>query len=1217
MKSLYKNKLVVHLILILFLFLGIIFDLKYNYERMFEVDIEAISGKVQKLQEKSDILIKNSIYPSIDSNKSFIKSIDKLKEAGIELLIFKNDSLVYWSDNYFEITSSIKYYSKKDEQLVKYGNTWFLKDNYKIQDYTFIPLILLKTEYEIKNNYLSSNHNEIFNINGEVNLSSIPESDGYEILDKNDEFLFTIIPDYKLVYDDIFKFISAFSYMFFLVFLLIVIFNFWLKTFTGYKKSILFIGLLLLFRILFYLFNYPTVIFNSEIFSPHLFAISSITPSLGDFILNCLLILLITIIVIKYDFLKKIFVSEKLNRILLLPILIFSLTLIIYSTYIITLVVKNSSINLDFNNLLNVNLYSLLVYLSIVILFFSVVYFVRYLITSVCYGIQIKVLVLGFLSIFLISLLVSYNFRAEQLIYSGIIAFVYLILFEIIKQKKNSNKNTITIIDILFFSLFIVFVISNTQIEKEKSIRKLLVSNLATERDLIAEMQMSNLQNELESDLKIKLLVQKDYLKNVNELYNYILTNFFHGYWSKYDFQLTVCKSSDTLFIESNNHKINCIEYFKNYTDSFGTSVPNSNFNFLDNSNGRISYLGILSFSDIVDSSIVRVFLELDSKLIIQELGYPDLLLDSRVTKSTNLEGYSYSKYKNNVLVNQFGDIQYKMRLDNSLDLINLEMKFADIDGISHLYYKNTENSIIILSRQSISLFDYIVYFSYVFLLFILLFIIYKLITNKLNNILSRFVIKLQITFIGILSISMIIIGGGTIIYNVYQFEEKQLEKILEKAQSILIELDGKLSKEKQLTDEKLNDYITYLLVKFSNVFFSDINLYNVNGKLISSSRYEVFDKLLIGTMMNPNAYFELTVNRKTEYVHKEKIGDLEYISAYVPLYNDYGELIAYVNLPYFTKESILRNEITSLIVTIVNIFMLVALLTIIITVIISNQITRPLRMIQKSMSQVQLGKSNIPILYQSKDEIGELVVQYNRLINEIEENAEKLARSERESAWRNMARQIAHEIKNPLTPMKLNIQFLMKTIEEQKQNPNWKDNFNRICTNLIEQINVLSEIASEFSAFAQMPKTKIEQVDVKQKLLNAVSLFKNEKIKIQIIDNSDKEIFINFDNEQILRVFNNVINNAIQAVDGKENGELIIYINDQVKNVLIEFRDNGVGISEEIKDKIFTPNFTTKTSGMGLGLAMVKNLIDNAGGKIWFETKINVGTSFYLEFKK
>ncbi|PLX17876.1 MAG: sensor histidine kinase, partial [Marinilabiliales bacterium] len=401
---------------------------------------------------------------------------------------------------------------------------------------------------------------------------------------------------------------------------------------------------------------------------------------------------------------------------------------------------------------------------------------------------------------------------------------------------------------------------------------------------------------------------------------------------------------------------------------------------------------------------------------------------------------------------------------------------------------------------------------------------------------------------------------------------------------------------------------------KFSNVFYIDINLHDVKGNLLASSRSQIFEKGLMGNKMDIDAYKEMVIHKSGKFIHKESIGKLSYYSAYVPFKNDENELLAYLNLPYFTKQSELRKEIYTIVVAVVNIYFFLILLSIVVAIFVSNNITKPLELIQERFRAIDLGKQNEPIAYNSNDEIGSLIREYNRMVSELSDNAEKLAKSERESAWREMAKQIAHEIKNPLTPMKLSVQYLQKAWKDEI--PDFDKRLEKFSNSLISQINNLSSIATEFSNFAKMPRARAEEVNIIAKLSDSINLLEStENVQFETDFKGIEELYVFADKEQVLIVFSNLIQNGIQAVPKGREAVIKIKAEEIKDNVKISITDNGSGVPEELKDKLFIPNFTTKSSGMGLGLAIVKNIIVNAGGEIWYETQMDVGTTFYVTF--
>ena len=262
-------------------------------------------------------------------------------------------------------------------------------------------------------------------------------------------------------------------------------------------------------------------------------------------------------------------------------------------------------------------------------------------------------------------------------------------------------------------------------------------------------------------------------------------------------------------------------------------------------------------------------------------------------------------------------------------------------------------------------------------------------------------------------------------------------------------------------------------------------------------------------------------------------------------------------------------------------------------------------------MKKINLEKRNEFIVWNRKDELGDLVAEYNKMISKLDESAVALAKTEREGAWREMARQVAHEIKNPLTPMKLSMQYLQKSIENNA--PNVKELTESVAKTLIEQIDHLNHIAGEFSQFANIENLKKEKFDVNEALMTVLHLYSSNN-RLEFYQHLLPEnVIIEADKTHINRLFTNLILNAIQAMP--ENSTARITVNEYLHNdnVVISISDNGTGIAVEVQSKIFTPNFTTKTSGTGLGLAMCKRMVEQAKGEIWFETKPGAGTTFFV----
>jgi signal transduction histidine kinase len=803
-----------------------------------------------------------------------------------------------------------------------------------------------------------------------------------------------------------------------------------------------------------------------------------------------------------------------------------------------------------------------------------------------------------------------------------LLAFLIMVVTGVIAMIRGSRhvqfRYSTFVLVIFLFSILSVYQIGIYSDEKRHNEKMVLAVDLAAEHDPVAELLLKDLEMDIATDHELGYMLHEGFTDEL-AIEEYLEGNYFSGFWDRYDMYFTPCTPDGSIFIPPYyDIEYPCYEFFDTLHIEYRIRIPGSRFYFVDNMNGRISYFGAFEYYSGDSTVTTSLFLELDSRLVTDELGYPELLLSEKLRKGFFHRDYTYAKYNNDQLITQSGDYSYSMKQDPYTRTTG-EFEYTVYDGYEHLAYHLDEMNTVVVSNPRVSLLSRAITFTYIFVFFYLILTVNLLLVNipflrrsfqvNIKN-------KIQFTMIGILFLSLLLIGGGTILFSIRQYRERHFDSLEEKIQSVYIEVMHKLEYETDLTGGwQAGGYenLDALLQKFSNVFFTDINLYAPNGDLLATSRAEIFEKSLIGPKIHPSAYYELAILNAAEYAHEEQIGELRFLSAYVPFRNDRNDLLAYLNLPYFTRQQALTREISNLVVAVVNFYVLLITISILIAVFISNQITHPLRMIEGKFGKIRFGKTNEKIQYDARDEIGALVKAYNHMVDELADSAEKLARSERESAWREMAKQIAHEIKNPLTPMKLSVQHLQRSSEEDAAKQ--KQNLKRITQTLIEQIDHLSAIATEFSNFAKMPKTNNEEVDLKEKIIKITKLFHStEDIEIQTNFSNTVPALVLADREQLSRVFINLVKNAIQAIPEDRNGKISISLETTEINAIVKVMDNGRGIPVELGDKLFQPNFTTKSSGMGMGLAIVKNIIEHAGGKIRYDTIPGEGTTFIME---
>jgi len=1178
---------------------------------------QQVFEKKEKLLEKDLGELRSAVAEQdgvLSKYNNFSEFEKDLKKDGFVLLACKQDSLVFWSNNSFLIPK--RDFLKKDNSLVvRLDDGFYYMQKQKMDSIDLYGFMLLKKIYPYQNKFLKNHFGPDFFIPSSFDLS-LNSKEGAPVYNPNGEYLFSLSDDnvgfgavrgqkgVGLLY--LFAILSG---LFFISILLRQLKNlkFGISAFLVWGVS------LVLIRYFMLLWGFPRVFSDLEIFSPVLFASSFFFPSLGDFIINSFFFF---IFVYTYSrFLKKnqFFKPQKSSQVVTWLVLhLFFLFLLYFAIENqFESLILDSSFSLQMFVFQDNGIYVFVGFTILILLFYTLVQIANLLgdIARNNWNFKTYLIVVIPISVIFSSVIYFWDPVKTDIINWLFPILLVFVLGLINYQKEKGGRYSLYVILLLGVSIFVTNRINFFSSQKEKQDRQVAAMNLSTEYDPTSETFLLEIQDKLDQDSVLNDLYKHPF-RNESEIADYIQNKYFTGFWEQYHLQVTICSDTDDLSIEPDDQIRNCFEFFEEMIVTTGEPIPNSNFYYLNEFDGMVSYLGVISNSaDQLNE--VKIYLRLDSKLGDEGLGYPDLLLDERVDLRPVSNDYSYGKYQNGKLIASSGKFNYFM---SSSGFGNNSANFfwKQIDNYDHLIYK-FDNNAVVVSCPSVSWYNKVITIPYVFVLFYVFgFFIWLLekISNKFRINLS-FKYRIQYSIIGLLMLFFLLLGGGTVYYVINQTSESNNKNLQEKLQLVKREVIGTLSD----NNSKQRGVITDQLRQLSNLIFADIHLYNLSGKLIATSRPEIFEEKLQEERMNFAAYYQLFFKGRTHFIHKEQIGQMSYLSAYETLVDENNETIAFVNLPYFLKSRELEKEMFNLILAGVNLHVLMILLAIFLSVIISNKITYPLRLIQNRLKATRFGSYGEQIEYSKNDEIGGLVKEYNQMLVELEESASRLAKSERESAWREMAKQIAHEIKNPLTPMKLSIQFLQKRHEEKT--PNWEEHFNRVSKTLIEQINALSSIATAFSNFAKMPSAKNENLNLVSILEHTVDLFKNDDFDLKLDLNFIEKASIFVDREQFVRVFVNLINNAIQSIPEGAPAQVVIELEELDSDYQICVIDNGSGINPRIKEKLFSPHFTTKSSGMGLGLSIVKNIIENAKGSISVESESNIGSCFIVRIPK
>jgi two-component system nitrogen regulation sensor histidine kinase NtrY len=548
------------------------------------------------------------------------------------------------------------------------------------------------------------------------------------------------------------------------------------------------------------------------------------------------------------------------------------------------------------------------------------------------------------------------------------------------------------------------------------------------------------------------------------------------------------------------------------------------------------------------------------------------------------------------------------------------------------LWYRPSSEKVVIIARKSNSFIEAITLFAYLFSTFLFLLAFYRLSSLIIRSrfqwpVLKQYMqlsIRSQIhsTILMVSLLSFIVIGVATILFFINRYQRNNQDRITRAMQIMVTQVQSHINQHHSFSYDTVfyepvfSEQMERLIREISDVHGMDVNLYDTVGGLRVTSKEDndmnIYKSGVLSTKMNPLAYFRLYHLQQVQTVTNEQVGKLDYLSVYAPIRNERGHAVAFLNIPSYTAQTDLKQEISNFVVTVINLNAFIFLIAGGIALLITNRITKSFTIISQKMREVNLRKVNEAIEWKRDDEIGVLVREYNKMVQKLEESAEALAKSEREGAWRQMARQVAHEIKNPLTPMKLSIQYLQKAIDNNQTDV--KKLTTSVAKTLVEQIDHLSKIASDFSQFANIGNPKSEVFDLHEMLQSLASLYNtggNLDFKWTPIDH---RVLLFADRTQLNRLFTNLLQNAVEACANRDHR--IIRMNEQLNGeyITVSVTDNGEGIPEQTQSRIFTPNFTTKTSGTGLGLAMSKGIFEQAVGEIWFVTKVGAGTTFYVK---
>lgn len=1174
-------------------------DPEYEAVKIYSV----FESKERQMERELNAIIQEIKYTKSLESTWYLLNPRKYSHEDRAFSISKNDHLLYWSSSLIAFPE-IDSMNNGENSIIHLPTGWFWSITKSEGGFIFKGYILIKRDFPYQNKYIRDSFQKDFDLPEEYQISEKPLYGSINISRPDGRYLFSVIPIKGAVSE---KNMLTITLLYFtLLFLFLAQINQWLLKLTQVRPLYKFliaaaIGCVTYLAMSF--FEVPGSLFRSELFSPGEFAYGGWLSSLGEFLLLSVFMFYVAqsfFILFRMEFFPKRNIKALRYFVFLFAALYFS-----FSVFLLKILLLNSNISLEFFSNLELSFTNLVSFLCVCLHtlgFIIILIRIRseYYIFPGYKRAMIYVSGSGVLVYLLFSVTGMGIALSSFFYYLVMTSLLFLVVPEKIKRFKFTFLLFASIISAAYLNLFS----HKLSIQRKDNVQKLIAVNLASERDPSAEIFLSDLDDRFRQDSVINKFLTPPYLF----VEPYLRNTYFTGFLRNYDLKVTVCSPVDSLLVDDLNIKYPCFDFFHELESGNGVIIPGCNFYFMDMLNGRISYVGELQRGPL------KIFVQLYSKILPEGSGYPELLMDEKTSKESRIKDFSYAKYYRGQLVDRGGEYQYEMHLPKEARS-KVEFHYFTKNDYKHICYHRGGNNYIIVSYAETKFIDQVKTFPYLFLLLFLIGMVVFMFNRSSFRIRSKtldFRGKIQLTLIlSLLGISTLV-GIGLIIYNYNQFKNSLQGDLNDKLYSISAELSMRIGAEDEL-DQRNHEMLNEQLVVLSDLTRTDINIYDPYGRLFATSRSEIYDRGLNSTRIDPVAYYTLSIDSKNNFIHKENLGKMTFYSAYIPLYNRLSNLVGYLNLPYFARQDEFKRDVSAFIIAFSNVYILLILISLIVAMFIGNKLTLPLLKIEKNLKGIQLGKENAKIEYLGEDEIGRLAKEYNKKVDELAESADLLARTERELAWREMARQVAHEINNPLTPMKLNIQYLRRIKEQGSEN--FDEYFDQVSKTLIENIDVLSSIASSFSDFARMPRIQNELLDLRERVKEAALLFKNTpNVAIDVISYSGGPIQIMGDKDQFSRVLINLIKNGIQSIPRDREGHIIIELKIKDHHSLLTITDNGSGIPEELRAKLFEPSFTTKSSGMGLGLAIARRIIENFNGEIWFQTTMDVGTTFFIK---
>lgn len=1186
--------------------------------------------------------------------------------------IYRNGELIFWSDYRFVPDYRAISYVQRP-QLIDFEQGRYLISRKDVKkngnELAIFSLVNVYRQYKSPNSYLESGYNtDLFTIDPQK-ITDAREPAYQNIYDPQAGFLFSVVPpridayrNHSTPVNTVILGTLAVVFLGLYVLLSITRLHHKRRYEAGFVMLLVY---LLILRGVMLFYGVPFLFYENELFNPKHYASSFLAPSLGDLLLNCLAVAMLLLYLVVYYYRSSLYI-----KLIHWPVWVrwgFAVGCVIlsyavcYASFIeLNNIYEKSQFTLDIT--INIRFSGLKIACLVVFVLISLIYFLAmHLLTGLFIrlvqerrmGLLAGLVGTGIAAIGLYT--VDALVEPVWLINGVFFALLYLTRFPRTLYSFRYRTSIYLFLSAFVCACITTYVVYRQEIHKDVVQKREYGTRLLAENDDFGEFLLNKASEAIGRDTELRLSLQSDAVFATNRIQTRIKTLFLDKYFNRYDIEV--------LSFRANGQSLDI-----NPTEGFGTYEELQNQYVRDRY--KTQYNGLYFVND-VGSTILKQYVRfidirdpapgnaLAGHIVLSlrlwggpsKSVYPELLVENPLDESPASQEYSYGIFsaketprKDNSDIHGFitntqmpssgpvssdtGTVRSSGRLIFSAGSYNYERKLpasvlADpalygegivLNGFKHVGLQGKNDRTVVVSSLDYPGGSVLSNFSFLYLLLVLTVLIVILVYAVKFG-LSRFGInystRIQILlnvafFLPLLLVVLIILSVISANYIENQ-KAAYIGNTRNVAANFMAYLDEFVQerRSKAAMEEELK--------KISRDAGVDINLFDTKGRLFSSTRPLMYEGGHLAKFINPLAYIHLIEDKENQVLLEESLGSRPYRTAYANIKSYDGRLLGVLSIPFFYARPDLDRQLSEVIASALNVFMLLFTIFVVLSYAASTTLTKPLRILTQKIRKTNLDKLNEPLEWKSDDEIGLLIGEYNRMLVKLEDSKLALSQSEKQSAWREMAKQVVHEIKNPLTPMKLTLQQLQRTLPAGEGDTRARRILQRTFDSLLEQIDNLSDIATSFSEFAKMPLPKNEVFEITSVLNKTADLYADDN-RVTLTRQVQKgPVMVTGDRHMMGRILTNLIINGIQSVppDRRPTIELKLFTNDT--DVNIEVHDNGMGIPEGIQPKVFLPNFSTKEGGSGLGLAIAKRGIEHAGGSIWFETTNEVGTSFFM----